>query len=115
MTFTPSDLMPVGHQNSTSLLNVRYLDEQAFRYNNRKHVNGNDVSDAERFGTLFSDRRSTVDLYGTNREGGAKARSRRGVLSFGFLDRDGGAILLSCRMRCCFVFSSAALHLFMRR
>jgi hypothetical protein len=30
----------------------RYIDEQAFRYNNRKHVDGEIVTDPERFGRL---------------------------------------------------------------
>jgi hypothetical protein len=30
----------------------RYIDEQAFRFNNRKHVDGEVVTDAERFGRL---------------------------------------------------------------
>jgi hypothetical protein len=32
----------------------RYVDEQAFRYNNRKHRNGDVVSDSERFSRLCS-------------------------------------------------------------
>jgi hypothetical protein len=30
----------------------RYIDEQAFRFNNRKHVDGEVVTDSERFGRL---------------------------------------------------------------
>ena len=43
----------------------RYVDEQAFRFNNRKHADG-----ALQTGAL-SDRWKTVDLQGTDREGGA--------------------------------------------
>ncbi|MBV9499796.1 MAG: IS1595 family transposase [Acidobacteriaceae bacterium] len=32
----------------------RYVDEQAFRYNNRRHADGEPISDAERFETLCS-------------------------------------------------------------
>jgi ISXO2-like transposase domain len=30
----------------------RYVDEQAFRYNHRKHADGSLISEAERFGSL---------------------------------------------------------------
>jgi hypothetical protein len=49
----------------------RYVDEQAFRYNNRKDADGNKISDADRFAKAMSQvgpfRRLTYnDLTGKN-------------------------------------------------
>ena len=55
----------------------RYVDEQAFRYNHRKHADGSKISEAERFSSLCDQivgRRLTYKAV--NREGGQRQEEK---------------------------------------